>query len=187
MIEKAISVDNGKAIFKSDLPLSSFIIKETKAPKGYIASEEVINVDVEYKGQDTKVINLEYEMKNEKMKGHIQIIKTSSADNKYSGLPKGSPLENVVFEIYDSENKLVDKVTTDKDGKATTKELVIGNYEARVKMNLSEEETDNLLANCKTRLENFGYQVFFTGARFVYDNCTRTVQDNELMIAIKEK
>ncbi len=54
-------------------------------------------------------------------------------------------------------------------------------------MNLSEEETDNLLANCKTRLENFGYQVFFTGARFVYDNCTRTVQDNELMIAIKEK
>ena len=24
-------------------------------------------------------------------------------------------------------------------------------------MNLSEEETDNLLANCKTRLENFGY------------------------------
>ena len=131
MIEKAISVDNGKAIFKSDLPLSSFIIKETKAPKGYIASEEVINVDVEYKGQDTKVINLEYEMKNEKMKGHIQIIKTSSADNKYSGLPKGSPLENVVFEIYDSENKLVDKVTTDKDGKATTKELVIGNYKIK--------------------------------------------------------
>lgn len=131
LIEKAISVDNGKAIFKSDLPLSSFIIKETKAPKGYIASEEVINVDVEYKGQDTKVINLEYEMKNEKMKGHIQIIKTSSADNKYSGLPKGSPLENVVFEIYDSENKLVDKVTTDKDGKATTKELVIGNYKIK--------------------------------------------------------
>ena len=66
-------------------------------------------------------------------------------------------------------------------------EIVVTFYEARVKMNLSEDVTDNLLANCKTRLENFGYQVFFTGARFVYDNCTRTVQDNELMIAIKEK
>ena len=31
-------------------------------------------------------------------------------------------------------------------------EIVVTFYEARVKMNLSEEETDNLLANCKTRL-----------------------------------
>ena len=66
-------------------------------------------------------------------------------------------------------------------------EIVITFYEIRVKKNLSEEETDIFLANCKTRLENFGYQVFFTGARFTYNNCNRTVQDNELMIAIKEK
>lgn len=131
LIEKAISDNNGKATFKSDLPLLDFTIKETKAPKGYIASDETINVEVEYKGQDTKVINLEYEMKNEKMKGHIQIIKTSSEDNEYSGLPKGSPLENVVFEIYDSENKLVDTVKTDKEGRAITKELVIGNYKIK--------------------------------------------------------
>ena len=131
LIEKTISDNNGKAIFKSDLPLLDFTIRETKAPNGYIASDETINVEAEYKGQDTKVINLEYEMKNEKMKGNIQIIKISSEDNEYSGLPKGSPLENVVFEIYDSENNLVDIVTTDKDGKATTKELVIGNYKIK--------------------------------------------------------
>lgn len=66
-------------------------------------------------------------------------------------------------------------------------EIIITFYEIRVKKNLSEEKTDVFLANCKTRLENFGYQVFSTGERFIYNNCNRTVQDNELMIAIKEK
>ena len=128
LIEIATSDEKGKATFKSDLPFSQFLLKETKAPKGYIASDEIITIDAKYKGQDVRILNLEYEMKNEKMKGHIQVIKTSSEDNEYSKLPKGSPLENVVFEIYDSENNLVDKITTDKNGKAVSKELVIGKY-----------------------------------------------------------
>lgn len=133
LIETATSDDNGKANFKYDLPLKDFIIKETKAPKGYIASNETLEVDASYRGQDIEIFNLEYEMKNEKMKGHIQITKTSSEDNEYSNLPKGSPLENVTFEIYDSENNLVDTITTDKTGKATTKELVIGKYTIKEK------------------------------------------------------
>lgn len=131
LIETSISNETGKATFKSDLPLSKFLLKETKAPKGYIGSDEVINVDAEYKGQDTNVVNLEYEMTNEKMKGHIQIVKTSSEDNEYSKLPKGSPLENVIFEVYDSKNNLVDTITTDETGKAITQELVIGNYKIK--------------------------------------------------------
>lgn len=128
LIEVALSDSNGKAIFKSDLPLTDFFIKETKAPKSYKLNEEKINVHVEYRGQDTKVIKLESGIKNEKMKGHIQIIKTSSEDNKYSGLLKGSPLEGVTFEVYDSEKNLVDTIITDKNGKAITKELLVGKY-----------------------------------------------------------
>lgn len=128
LIESVTTGNDGKATFKSDIPLTNFEIKETKSPKGYVLNEEVISVDIEYKGQDIKVIELEYEMKNEKMKGHIQVTKTSSEDNKYSELPKGSPLKDVVFEIYDSENNLVDTITTDETGKAISKELVIGKY-----------------------------------------------------------
>ncbi len=127
-IATAVSDAEGKAIFNIDLPLTKFELKETKAPRGYIASEEIIEVDATYRGQDIEIFDLEYEMLNEKMKGHIQVLKTSSEDNEYSELPKNSPLENVVFEVYDSENKLVDTITTDVEGKATTKELVIGNY-----------------------------------------------------------
>lgn len=59
-------------------------------------------------------------------------------------------------------------------------------YELRVKNNLSEDEVDKFLIINKDYFENKGYRVFFTGAKFVYKNANRTVQPNELMIAIKE-
>lgn len=65
--------------------------------------------------------------------------------------------------------------------------LKITFYEARIKLNLSEDETQEFLKLCKTRLENLGYQVFFTGARYMYQGINRVVETNELMVAIKEE
>ena len=58
-------------------------------------------------------------------------------------------------------------------------------YELTVKYNLSEEDTDRFLLLIRTKLENEGYNVYFTGAKFEYNNARMTVQDNEMMIAIK--
>ena len=60
-------------------------------------------------------------------------------------------------------------------------------YDLRVKHNLSESEVDEFLQLSRNKLENNGYDVYFTGAKFVYQNANRTVQDNEFMVAIKEK
>lgn len=60
-------------------------------------------------------------------------------------------------------------------------------YELRVKNNLSEEEVDEFLKINKSYLEDKGYNVYFTGAKFVYENANRTVQDNELMIAVRSE
>lgn len=59
-------------------------------------------------------------------------------------------------------------------------------YELRVKNDLSEEEVDEFLRINRDYFENKGYKVYFTNARFTYNNTRMTVQDNELMIAIKE-
>ena len=59
-------------------------------------------------------------------------------------------------------------------------------YELRVKNDLSEEETDEFLRINRDYFENKGYNVYFTNARFTYQNADRLVQPNELMIAIKE-
>ena len=65
-------------------------------------------------------------------------------------------------------------------------EIIYTFYELRVKNNLSEEEIDEFLRLNKIRLENLGYKVYFTGAKFVFKSANRTVQSNEYMIAIKE-
>ena len=59
-------------------------------------------------------------------------------------------------------------------------------YELRVKYNLTEQEVNQVLKISKDYFENKGYKVYFTGARFEYQNANRMVQDNELMIAIRE-
>ena len=59
-------------------------------------------------------------------------------------------------------------------------------YDLRVKYNLSESEVDDFLRLARTKLENLGYTVYFTGAKFIYENTYKTVQDNELLIAIKD-
>lgn len=59
-------------------------------------------------------------------------------------------------------------------------------YDLRVKHNLSEEDLDEFLKLSRNKLENNNFKVFFTGAKFIYQNANRTVQDNELMIAIRE-
>ena len=58
-------------------------------------------------------------------------------------------------------------------------------YELRVKNNLSEEDIDEFLDINKDYFENKGYKVFFTGDTYEYNNESKIVEQNELMIAIK--
>lgn len=59
-------------------------------------------------------------------------------------------------------------------------------YEARVKLNLTQEETSKLLQLAKTRLENMNYKVYFTNEKFTYQNVPLMVKQNELLIAVKD-
>ena len=60
-------------------------------------------------------------------------------------------------------------------------------YELRIKSDWSEEDVMKFLELNKIYFEKKGYNVYFTGAEFTYQNTRRVVQDNELMIAIKEE
>ena len=58
-------------------------------------------------------------------------------------------------------------------------------YELRVKNNLSEQDIEEFLDINKDYFENKGYKVYFTGDIYIYNNQTKTVEQNELMVAIK--
>lgn len=59
-------------------------------------------------------------------------------------------------------------------------------YELRLKLNLSTEETYNLLHLVSTKLENNNYKIYRTGQEYYYRG-TKKVEDNQLMVAIKKK
>lgn len=95
LIESVTSNTEGKVHFTSDLPLTNFEIKEEHAPIGYSSSNEVIKVDATYRGQNTKVINLEYEFKNEIIK--VEVSKQDITDS--------SEIEGAHLTIFEKDNE----------------------------------------------------------------------------------
>ena len=71
---------------------------------------------------------MKLEIENQKIKGKIQIIKSSSKDSPIFNINKGDYLSGVEFEIYNDEGNLVDTIVTDENGQAISKDLEIGRY-----------------------------------------------------------
>ena len=125
LVDTIITDENGEAVSKKLRIDKEYTIKESKTLSNYVLTEETRIVTLE----ENQIIDITFE--NEKIKGYIQVTKTSSEDNKYSELEKGSPLPDVTFEVYDLEDNLVDTITTDENGKAITKELLKGCYKIK--------------------------------------------------------
>lgn len=58
-------------------------------------------------------------------------------------------------------------------------------YEIKIKCNLSNEQGDEFIRLAKIKLENMNYRVYLQDEKYTYENANRTVQINELLIAIR--
>lgn len=121
IVETIVTNSDGYAI-TSRIPIGEYTLKETKTDNMHILNEEIVKVDV-----TTDIIS-KLKITNERIKGQIKVIKTSEDDNFINGKEKDSPIENVKFEVYDSNNNLVDEITTSADGTAITRLLDKGCY-----------------------------------------------------------
>lgn len=59
-------------------------------------------------------------------------------------------------------------------------------YEIRMKLGLSEEETDEFIRTSMDYLSGLNYSLYPTNARYCYKGANQYVQMNELLIAFKE-
>ena len=116
---------NGIISFSRNLKDGKYKIKEIKSPDGYVLDSTIRTVTVK-EGTTTEI-----EVKNTPIRGNIQINKKSADYNDITKLKKGALLEGAVFEIFDSKNVVVDRITTDSRGLATSKDLPIGVYGIR--------------------------------------------------------
>ena len=112
LVETLVTNKQGEAETK-ELPITSkYTIKETRTNKDYNLSEDTIKVEL--KDKETTELKIE----NEKKKGRIKVIKVDKDNNEIK-------LEGVEFEVLNSEGNVVEKLKTNKDGIAKTKELPI--------------------------------------------------------------
>lgn len=58
-------------------------------------------------------------------------------------------------------------------------------YELRVKYNLSEDDSNIAIKLIKQKLSNYGYNVYLTGQKYIYNSKENIVPTNILLIAIK--
>ena len=113
---------NGMIVFGSSLQTGTYKLKETKAPEGYVLDETIHTIKVK-SGETTEIV-----IKNQLKVGKIQIVKVSSKNSDVTGDKKGDGLKGAIFEIYDEDLKMVDKIETDNRGIATSKDLPLGKY-----------------------------------------------------------
>ena len=65
--------------------------------------------------------------------------------------------------------------------------IVFTYYELRVKLDLTSEETLNFLHLVSTKLQNNSYKIYRTGQEYIYEGQNRKVEENQLLVAIKQR
>ena len=115
-VDKLVTDQNGYAISK-DIRYGCYIMKETKAPQGYLPSDKIYEIEITEDGQIIK-----FDIENNIKKGKVEIIK------KDSELKEDLPLAGAEFTIYDLNRNEVDKLVTDQNGYAISKDIRYGCY-----------------------------------------------------------
>lgn len=101
-----------------DIKGGKYVLEEVKAPINYIKGE-----DIEFVIDDSLDNNLVIDAYNVRKKGKIKITKYGKSNNNSLIL-----LNNVEFNVFDDNKKLVDTIITNKKGIGISKELELGNY-----------------------------------------------------------
>lgn len=138
LIEKVTTDENGKAKYSVDLPLGKYYLKEIEAPEKYMLSEEKIEIDATYRGQEIEIINVNKTVTNRKIVLDFSVDKTLSSINVDG---ENIPIKDdklAKLEIKTSNIKKANVIVTYKikvknkvniEGKAKVLEIIPKGYE----------------------------------------------------------
>ena len=102
------------------LPLGTYTVTETFVPAPYLLDTTPFNMTLTYKDMHTPVVVTTKTVTNEAAQGRIKIIKRDSINQEL--------LANAIFDVHDAGNVIVDTITTDTNGVATSISLPLGDY-----------------------------------------------------------
>ena len=116
LLQKMTSDNDGLAACTLDLPLGQYYVKELKAPAGFVSSDEILNLDASYQGQDVKTVKLKTVKKNQPTT--VEITK--------SDVTTGVELDGAKLTVLDKEGNVVDQWISVKDQPHVIKRLTVG-------------------------------------------------------------
>ena len=139
---------NGE-IITNNFYLGNYQIEEVSLPiSGYYLSKNNINISINDDSKlnyDEKLGNyIQVDFMNKKVKGLLKIKKVGERLNVINDNIQYTPvnLENILFAVYNLDNKKIGEVVTDKNGDAKIDNLEIGKYYLQ-----EESEMENYLSN----------------------------------------
>ena len=116
LLQEITSNEKGKAAFTLDLPLGRYYVKELQAPAGYVSSDEILEFDATYQGQDVKTIKLKSVKKNQPT-----TVEVTKAD-----ITTGTELDGASMSVLDKDGNVIDSWTSVKDSPHVIKRLQVG-------------------------------------------------------------
>lgn len=116
LLQEITSNEKGKAAFTLNLPLGRYYVKELQAPAGYVSSDEILEFDATYQGQDVKTIKLKSVKKNQPT-----TVEVTKAD-----ITTGTELDGVSMSVLDKDGNVIDSWTSVKDSPHVIKRLQVG-------------------------------------------------------------
>lgn len=116
LLQEITSNEKGKAAFTLDLPLGRYYVKELQAPAGYVSSDEILEFNATYQGQDVKTIKLKSVKKN-----RPTTVEVTKAD-----ITTGTELDGASMSVLDKDGNVIDSWTSVKDSPHVIKRLQVG-------------------------------------------------------------
>lgn len=135
-----------------NLDFGKYYLREIEAGIGYKIDDKIYEINID---KDNPVISIELE--NKVIEKEIELIKYIEDSNSFS------KEEGIGFDIIDSNNKLYDTITTDKNGIAKIK-LPYGKYLIKQRnttagYNLIDDFNIDVLDNIKLTKELYDYKI----------------------------
>lgn len=116
LLQEITSNEKGKAAFTLDLPLGRYYVKELQVPAGYVSSDEILEFDATYQGQNVKTIKLKSVKKNQPT-----TVEVTKAD-----ITTGTELDGASMSVLDKDGNVIDSWTSVKDSPHVIKRLQVG-------------------------------------------------------------
>lgn len=116
LLEVAVSDENGDVAFVKDYPLGTYYVKELRAPAGYVSSDDVIEFEVGYQGQDVKCVSIFATFHN---------FPTTFEFTK-EDITSGAELSGATLSVLDKDGNVIDTWTSVAGEAHMIKKLVVG-------------------------------------------------------------